>query len=332
MGFKSVSKSQIVIGVGGLFLLIGSFMPFYNAPIEESTDEFDFGAVFGALLDTSWKVWSDAWSMFPIVPIAMILLLSIAVVVVLPSFTAIRPPQKVFGQQFDQFAKCTSLLASATIATYILRNFVNSTTSWDLEAGNGAWVIAVGAVLTVIGIFTGSTDVRSTPNTPPSAQLSQPPMKQLGLVIDTNIRNILLLIGLAGLFFATFLKVVGTAFSSESGDETITGWSDGARPVYLWGAVIALVFSVISAVYRFNPDAKVVLTGQSLRTTQINLSIYALLHALTLVLGNFAFGGFGGMIDPSIGVYMSLISAVLLVFATTSKPVDAGSDFSQTTT
>ena len=313
-------------------LLIGSFLPFYKAPIAENTDEFDLGAVFGALLDTSWKVWSDAWSMFPILPIAIILLLSIVAVVVLPSFTAIRTPQKVLGQQFDQFARCTSLLALATIANYMLRNFANSTTGWELEAGSGAWVTAVGTALVVIGIFTeksGSLPAPSSPLPPPTSQQST---KQSGLVIDARVRNFMLLSGLVGLLAATFLKVVGTSFSSESGDGTINGWSDGGRPVYLWGAFIAVVFTIISAAYRFNPDAKVALTGQSLRTTQINLSIYSLLHALTLTLGNFAFGGFGGMIDPAIGVYVSLIAAVVLVVATTSRPATTGSDFPQATT
>lgn len=332
MESRSLSRKQIIVGLGGLLLLIGSFLPFYKAPIAESTDEFDLGAVFGALLDTSWKVWSDAWSMFPILPVAIILLLSIVAVVVLPTFTGIRTPQKMFGQQFDQFARCASLLALATIANYILRNFANSTTGWELEAGTGAWVTAVGAALVVIGIFsetTGSVTTQVSPLPPPTPQHST---KQSGLVIDARVRNFMLLSGLVGLFVATFLKVVGASFSSESEDGTINGWSDGGRPVYLWGALIVVVFTIITVAYRFNPDAKVALTGQTLRTTQINLSVYALLHALTLTLGNFLFGGFGGMVDPAIGVYVSLIAAVVLVIATISRPATTGSDFSQTTT
>lgn len=320
MGPKSMPKGPLLTGLGGLLLLIGSFLPFYKVPVVESSDELDFGSMFGVLLDTSWKVWSDAWSMFPIVPVAIILLLLLSTVVALPSVTAFKAPEKVFGQQFDQFAKCTSLLAIATIINYTLRNFVNSTTGWEIEAGSGTWVIAVGAALVVVGIFTGSSNSLPAPDLPPSSQATQPPTNQSGFVIDTKIRNIGLLIGLSGLVLGTFLKMVGTTFGAESGDETINGWSDGARPVYLWGAVIVMTFTIISATYRFNPDARVAVTGQSLRITQINLSVYALLHALTLLLGNFAFGGLGGMIDPAIGVYVSLIASIVLVVASTSRP------------
>lgn len=80
-------------------MLVGSFLPFYEmdlAPTESEGGFEEFGAaLFGFFIETSWSAWSDAWSIFPLLTLCVVLSILVGLVAGLRRFTAVRTP--VFG-------------------------------------------------------------------------------------------------------------------------------------------------------------------------------------------------------------------------------------------
>src|SRR5687767_6551752 len=84
---------RYVIFISAAVLVVASFLTLYQIDLGLDEDEADLGAaMFGGLIDTSWKAWSDAWSIFPLVPIVLLAAIAGALWLAAESADGMRAP------------------------------------------------------------------------------------------------------------------------------------------------------------------------------------------------------------------------------------------------
>ena len=130
------TPGEIVIMAAGVVMLIFSFLPFYS--LSTSSD-------VGTSQSLSWSGWSNAWSLFPLVPLMVVLAVAMAVFVALGRFGTFRLPERLGPMNTDSAQIVLSVLMVLTIVAYLIRNLS------PVDKGIGAWFLVIGAAALVVG-------------------------------------------------------------------------------------------------------------------------------------------------------------------------------------
>jgi len=297
----SPDTGRYVVFVSAAVLLVASLLTLYEIDLGLEDEEADLGtAMFGGLLETSWKVWSDAWSIFPLVPIVLVLALVGAAWLAAEHANGMNVPDRVLGVPAADVRVILGVLAILTMAAYVLRTFMAGGDE-ALGLGVGGWLLLAGS----IGYLVGAILDRRGAVHGGVASAAPDPSAPSSLVIFTSAVVVLV---------ASFLPAVGASgLFSEGGNETETlnAWGEGFRPVYGLPAVAAVVVVMLLLIHQRGTAQAPIGIGSAV--WRWAFSGFALLCAISLLIGNPVFGSFGNFIDVEFGQYLTLLGAVGLV-------------------
>ncbi len=123
------TPGEIVIMAGAVLMLAGSFLPFYEAG------------------PFSWSAWSNAFSLFPLTILMVLLALAIGIAVALRRFGHVALPARVWMFSAAQLELALSTLIAITMLCYVIRD------TGALDKGVGAWLMVLAALALPTGIF-----------------------------------------------------------------------------------------------------------------------------------------------------------------------------------
>lgn len=290
---------RYVVFVSAAVLLVASLLTLYEIDLEN--EEADQGAaLFGGFIETSWKAWSDAWSIFPLVPIVLVLAVVGAVWLAAEHADGMNVPVRVLGVSAAGVRVILGLLAVLTMAAYVLRTFVAGGDE-ALGLGVGGWLLLAGSIGYLVGAILDGKGKTDSPVAPAAPEPSAPS----SLVIFASA---IVVLG------ASFLPAVGAAggFAGDGNEnETLNAWGEGFRPVYGLPTVAAVVVAVLLVIHqRGTAQAPMGIGSDVWRWA---FSGFALLSAISLLIGNPVFGAFGNFIDVEFGQYLTLLGTAGLV-------------------
>lgn len=289
--------------VAGVVLLVASFLPLLEMDFDASEDDPGFGEFFGALIDTEWSAWSDAFSIFPLVTLPVLCVLLLVGARALRRFTAMAVPERVLGFPLPVVRVAVAAFATAAVGAQLLRALVDADQGDDgsFVVGPGGWLAAFALAAVVV---TSLQEAKPAPAVDPGRPR-----------LDTRAAAVVLG-GAAVMAIASFLDV----WSAE-GDDGVTAWGEGGRPVFLVPLAMA-VLAVAATVVDLRSDERRTVLGVELGRWRVLLGALALFAALALLIGNPIFGGFSSFVDTGAGVYMSLLGAVAVLVGTLLKPAE----------
>lgn len=296
--------SEVVMYAAGVLLLVASFLPMLEIDIAPSEDDLGFGELFGAFIDTEWSAWSDAFSIFPLVTLPVLCVLVLVGLRALTRFAGTTVPERILGFPVPVVRAAAAGFAGVAVASQLIRALVDSGEEEDgaLAVGLGGWLAAVALVALVV---TAVQEAMSTPTV--DAERRRPDARATGIVV-------------AGAVVVAIASVLDVW--SVEGEDGVTAWSEGGRPVYLVPLVMA-VMAAVATVVDFRADERRVVLGVDLGRWRVLLAALALFAALALLIGNSAFGSFDSFIDTGVGLYLSILGAGAVVAGTALKPAEA---------
>lgn len=301
-GASRFDAATIVTLVSSALLLVGSFLSFYELDLGLDSTEEQLGSAFFGGLETSWKVWSDAWSLFPLLTIVVLLPVLAAVLLVLDQ-VGTAAPGRLASIEWRPVRLLLGVIALVTVAAYVLRSFLTSDDDF-VSLGIGAWVVLVGVVGYVVGAAMARPADQTGPEAAPAAGTGSRFSAPWALVT---------LASAAVTVVGSFLPVLGAAEGLgglAEGSESENAWADGLRPVFGLPAIAAVIVVVLLLVGEgvwANARGRLGITASAARWAFSGLGVVA---ALGLVLGNPVFGAFSNIVDVKYGLYLMLLGAV----------------------
>ncbi len=282
-------------------VLVASLLTFYEIDFALDEEEAELGAaLLGGFLETSWTAWSDAWGIFPLMPIVLLSAIAAAVWLAADHAPGVNAPKQVLGVPGSAVRVIVGSLAVLTVAAYALRTFLTEGED-TVGLGIGGWLLLAGSIGYLVGAVLDGKESLDPGGDRRSPELSSP-------------SSLVIIISAAIVLVASFLPAFGAAglFAEDgSGAETTTPWSDGFRPVYGLPAIAsALVVILLVLGQQDMARAPLGVAGARWRRT---LCGFALISALALLIGNPVFGAFSSFIDVEYGQYLTLLGAAGLV-------------------
>lgn len=284
-------------------LLIGAFLPFYSLDLGTSDvedDAFGLGALFSVLLDTSWTALDNAWHLFPLATVSVLLSIASGVVIVLAKKDKVSLPPSIFSIPTIALLRTASAASSITLVFFVVRPFLMDVDPDEaLRLGSGAWCLLAGSIGVTTAIFMGM------------------PASASGLADDTAGHLTSRLIRIAGaslILGSSFLPFYG---GGEDGD--ISAWDVAMRPISLLPTLAGVLVVLLSVV----PSA----LGQRIagvisvdRATALRLvSVLGVLWSLGVLIANPVFGGFESLLDKKIGMFLTLAGAAVMLWGSIWK-------------
>lgn len=298
---RSPDAGRYVVLVSAAVLLVASLLTLYEIDLGLGEEDADPGAaMFDGLFETSWKAWSDAWSIFPLVPIVLLLVLVGAVWLAAEHAGGMDVPDRLLGVPAAGVRVVLGLLAVLTMAAYVLRTFIAGGDE-ALSLGVGGWLLLAGSIGYLVGAILDGKGAADTPVAPAAPEASA----RSSLVIFASAIVVLV---------ASFLPAVGAAGGfAEGGNETesFNAWGEGFRPVYGLPAVAAVAVALLLLIHQRGTAQAPMGIGSAV--WRWAFSGFALLSAISLLIGNPVFGSFGNFIDVEFGQYLTLLGAAGLV-------------------
>jgi hypothetical protein len=138
---KQPTPGEIVTMASAAFVLLAAFLPFYEAN--------------GLGARASWNAWSDAFLIFPLVPVMVVLCVVLGVLTGLRAFGATALPRRMLGFTFEQLNVAASVLVAITLLTYFLRDAVP-------DKGAGLIIMFLAGIGMVVGAFVQRTQTASS--------------------------------------------------------------------------------------------------------------------------------------------------------------------------
>jgi hypothetical protein len=133
---RQPTPGEIVIMAASGLMLIGSFLPFYKAG------------------DFNWSAWSNAFSLFPLTTLMVLLTVAIGVVVALRLFANVDLPERLWLFTLPQLEFALSMLVAITMLCYVIRD------TGAIDKGIGAWLMVLAAIALAVGMVLSRTQPR----------------------------------------------------------------------------------------------------------------------------------------------------------------------------
>jgi hypothetical protein len=137
---NNLSVPQIIILAAGGVMLLGSFLDFFNG-----TNAWGSGA-------------------FPIITLAALLGIAMAVVVALQAFANVNLPDRVLTLTWTQVHLVLAIYAALLMLSWLLLKYPSS-----VDRGAGFWLMLLGAIALVVGAFMMRNESPSTGPAPPTS-------------------------------------------------------------------------------------------------------------------------------------------------------------------
>jgi hypothetical protein len=291
---------RYVVFISAAVLAVASLLTVYEIDLGLDDEDAALGATLLGGLDTSWRAWSDAWSIFPLVPIVLVAAILGAIWLVAEQADGMNVRDHILGLRAASVRVIIGVLAVLTLAAFVLRSFMTSGEE-SLDLGVGAWLLLAGAVGYLVGAV---LDDRTSAE--PAEPVTAPELREPSSLVILG-SGLLVLV-------ASFLPAVGAsgAFAEDGNEaETLNAWGEGFRPVFGLPAIAAVVVVVLLLLHQ-RGSAQAPL-GMSSPVWRWAFSVFALVAALSLLIGNPIFGAFGNFIDVEFGQYLSALGAIGLV-------------------
>jgi hypothetical protein len=150
-----LSPGNIVILAGGLVMLVGSFLDFYEA------SDPDTVLVLGRSL--SWSAWAseDGLLLFPLTTFIVLFGVAMAAHVAVTTFASVDLPDRVLGFTWDQIHLVLGFQATIMMLAYLIRS------KGGLDWGIGFWLMLLSAIALLVGAILRARDAESA-TTPPA--------------------------------------------------------------------------------------------------------------------------------------------------------------------
>jgi hypothetical protein len=138
---KQPTPGEIVTMASAAFVLLAAFLPFYEA-----------SSLVGR---QSWNAWSDAFLIFPLVPVMVVLCVLLGVLSGMRAFGVASLPRRMLGFTFEQLNVAVSVLVAITLLTYFLRDAVP-------DKGAGLIIMFLAGIGMAVGAFVQRTQTSSS--------------------------------------------------------------------------------------------------------------------------------------------------------------------------
>lgn len=287
----SIPPGEIVVIAGGVLMLIFSFLAWYKL------DETAFTE------GQSWSAWSNAFNLFPLATLIVIVGALLAVAVAATRIGGIALPDKLFGFTWSEARLTFGLLATLTLIAYLIRSFGAGS---GFSKGIGLYIATAGAICILVGAVIERLGAASDaePSRPAGSGSGGPSPAALVLLGA----GVLILIG-------SFLAAVSSDGDSKS------AWGEGFFPLYTLPALLGVVIAAQAALAEFASVRLPAVLGLSWSKIRLSFGAWALLMMVCFLLGRVVVEG--AEISKGVGFWIMLVAAIGLLVGAVMREQEA---------
>jgi hypothetical protein len=251
-------------------MLIFSFLAWYK---------LDF---FGE--SESWSAWSNAFNLFPLATLVVLLGVGLAAAVGAARFGGVSLPGDVAGFSWSDLRLLFGILATLTLLTYLLRDTA------EVDKGIGLIITTLAA----IGFLVGAVLERQSAGVTDAAD-------EVGSGGQPSPGSLVLMLGGLVLLIGSFLSVASDT----------SAWGEVAFPLYTLPAILGVIVAGQLALSEFAGTRVPGVLGLSWPKIRLGFSAWAALMMICLLIGEA--GVEGSSADKEIGFWIMLLGSLALL-------------------
>jgi hypothetical protein len=283
---SAIPTWEIVILAAAAVALIGSFLDFYK--LDHSIPG----------IDTGWSAWSNSFSLFPAVTLAVLGIVVVGVVAALVRFAPqVKLPDQI-ARDWVAISTLIVVLSALTIIAFAIRGLPDG-----FSRGIGAWLTLIAAVAAIVAVVLRGGG-RALGEVQAAGVTGARTLQPFGIVV---------IVGAAVALLGSFLDFVG------AGSQGISAWSgDGGIPAWTLPALVAVACAVLVALDQLGTlNGGTMFLGVPLSRWARALGIDAGALMICYLIGD---AGASGSADKKIGFWLMLLGSLAVAVAVVMGP------------